>query len=214
LLVQLTRVESHGCDAFVCARRHGTAVLGVDFAMLHDVRAGNAALPHLHADCPPHDVDNEIPTPSRQKSLAVYQHLKLRRTLAGEENGTEIMPVAFDDEALAVVSLGRLPVRKSSKTPLLAFAATSIIGVEIEQRVLNGGLLRLTAEAEAPRLKGSWFRFYKRFIVRTPLPKWSALSIDAQTGLTSSDVARFDAVYAELFERLPRLSSLGEGVAD
>jgi hypothetical protein len=86
--------------------------------------------------------------------------------------------------------------------------------IEALQRVLNGGLLRLTAEAEAPRLKGSWFRFYKRFIVRTPLPKWSALSIDVQTALTSGDVSRFAAAYTELFEHQPGLSSPGANFAD
>lgn len=86
--------------------------------------------------------------------------------------------------------------------------------IEALQQVLNAGLLRLTAEAEAPRLKGNWFRFYKRFIVRTPLPKWSALSIDAQTALTSGDISRFTAAYVELFEHHPRLSSLGEDSAD
>ncbi|RUZ79412.1 hypothetical protein EN943_07510 [Mesorhizobium sp. M7A.F.Ca.US.006.01.1.1] len=82
--------------------------------------------------------------------------------------------------------------------------------IEALQRVLNGGLLRLTAEAEAPRLKGSWFRFYKRFIVCTPLPKWPALSIDARTALIGRDVSRFAAAYAELFEHEPTLSPGGD----
>jgi hypothetical protein len=86
--------------------------------------------------------------------------------------------------------------------------------IEALQRVLNGGLLRLTAEAEAPRLKGSWFRFYKRFIVRTPLPKWSALSINVQAALSGDDVSRFVAAYTELFEHTPSSSSPGEGIAD
>ncbi|RUX32407.1 hypothetical protein EOA23_09265 [Mesorhizobium sp. M2A.F.Ca.ET.042.01.1.1] len=86
--------------------------------------------------------------------------------------------------------------------------------IEALQRVLNGGLLRLTAEAEAPRLKGSWFRFYKRFIVRTPLPKWSALSIDVQTALAGGDVSRFAVAYFELFEHQPRFASPGENLAD
>lgn len=86
--------------------------------------------------------------------------------------------------------------------------------IEALQRVLNGGLLRLTAEAEAPRLKSSWFRFYKRFIVRTPLPKWSALSVNVQTALTGNDMLRFAAVYSELFEHAPTLSSPGESIAD
>lgn len=86
--------------------------------------------------------------------------------------------------------------------------------IEVLQRVLNSGLLRLTAEAEAPRLKGNWFRFYKRFIVRTPLPKWSALSIDVQAALSSGDASRFAAAYAELFEHQPSLLSPGEDFAD
>lgn len=86
--------------------------------------------------------------------------------------------------------------------------------IEALHRVLNSGLLRLTAEAEAPRLKGSWFRFYKRFIVRTPLPKWSTLSIDVQAALTCDDESRFAAAYVELFERTPTSSSTGGDVAD
>ncbi|WP_449396789.1 hypothetical protein [Devosia riboflavina] len=86
--------------------------------------------------------------------------------------------------------------------------------IEPLQRVLNAGLLRLTAEAEAPRLKGRWFRFYKRFIVRTPLPKWSALSTDAQAGFISDDEFRFAATYEELFEHRPTLYSRGENFAD
>lgn len=86
--------------------------------------------------------------------------------------------------------------------------------IEALQRVLNGGLLRLTAEAEAPRLKGSWFRFYKRFIVRTPLPKWSTLSSDVQAALTGVDKSRFAAAYSDLFDRPPELPWRGDALAD
>ena len=86
--------------------------------------------------------------------------------------------------------------------------------IETLQRVLNGGLLQLTAEAEAPRLKGNWFRFYKRFIIRTPLPKWSALSLDIQTALTDGDALHFANVYADLFECVPQSLNFGEDVAD
>lgn len=75
--------------------------------------------------------------------------------------------------------------------------------IEILQRVLNGGLLRLTAEAEAPRLKGDWFRFYKRFIVRTPLPKWSRLSDEVKISLAADDFSRFAEAYSELFGFYP-----------
>ncbi|MDB5694302.1 MAG: SAM-dependent methyltransferase [Alphaproteobacteria bacterium] len=71
--------------------------------------------------------------------------------------------------------------------------------IEVLQRVLNGGLLRLTAEAEAPMLKVNWFRFYKRFLVRTPLPKWGALPQSERCGLADQDPAEFSTAFEALF---------------
>lgn len=67
------------------------------------------------------------------------------------------------------------------------------------QRVLNGGLLRLTAEAEAPTVGNGWFRFYKRFLVRTPLPKWEALSDREKSALIATDHTEFTNVFRLLF---------------
>ncbi|HSP24067.1 MAG TPA: hypothetical protein VLQ65_02735, partial [Saliniramus sp.] len=64
--------------------------------------------------------------------------------------------------------------------------------------MLNAGLLELTARAEAPRLKLGWFRFYKRFLVRTPLPKWPTLSTTDQLDLQESGEG-FNATFRELF---------------
>lgn len=69
--------------------------------------------------------------------------------------------------------------------------------IDILQRVLNSGLLELTAGAEAPRLKMGWVRFYKRFLMRTPLPRWSSLSPGDQVGLAG---AAFDEVFERLFD--------------
>ncbi|MER8480728.1 hypothetical protein [Mesorhizobium sp. M1163] len=71
------------------------------------------------------------------------------------------------------------------------------------QRVLNAGLLRLTATAEAPMLKQGWFRFYKRFIVRTPLPKWSSLSTYERNALLQGDAAQFSKTFEALFGFAP-----------
>lgn len=71
------------------------------------------------------------------------------------------------------------------------------------QRVLNGGLLRITAEAQAPMLKHGWFRFYRRFLVQTPLPKWATLSTSQRDALVAVDKALFDAAFLELFGFLP-----------
>ncbi|TBB95938.1 hypothetical protein ELH39_01055 [Rhizobium ruizarguesonis] len=57
--------------------------------------------------------------------------------------------------------------------------------LEALQRVLNGGLLTLTAKAKAPMLSGGWFRLYKRFLVQTPLPRWQGLSEENQQRLLS-----------------------------
>lgn len=70
------------------------------------------------------------------------------------------------------------------------------------QRVLNAGLLELTAIATAPRLKHGWFRFYKRFLVRTPLPRWMDLSQADRNALMGCDV-RFAEVYRKLFDHDP-----------
>lgn len=71
------------------------------------------------------------------------------------------------------------------------------------QRVLNSGLLRITAEAQAPMLKHGWFRFYRRFLVQTPLPKWSTLSTSQRNALVAVDKAAFDAAFLELFGFVP-----------
>lgn len=70
--------------------------------------------------------------------------------------------------------------------------------IEILQRVLNAGLLELTAEAEAPKLKLGWVRFYKRFLMRTPLPKWSILTQEAQQALAATGEV-FDEAFDWLF---------------
>lgn len=69
--------------------------------------------------------------------------------------------------------------------------------IEVLQKVLNAGLLELTAEAEAPRLKLGWLRFYKRFLIRTPLPRWSSLSPAERT-----DLLKGGAAFAGAFHRL------------
>jgi hypothetical protein len=66
------------------------------------------------------------------------------------------------------------------------------------QRVLNGGLLELTAAAEAPRMDHGWVRFYKRFIVRTPLPCWDALTEAEQMDLSDTG-ADFERRFLALF---------------
>lgn len=71
------------------------------------------------------------------------------------------------------------------------------------QRVLNAGLLRLTAEALAPSLKTSWYRFYRRFLVQTPLPRWKALNDEQRDGLASEDPEVFRRTFAALFDLLP-----------
>lgn len=75
--------------------------------------------------------------------------------------------------------------------------------VETLQRVLNAGLLALTAEAEAPALKHGWFRLYRRFLVRTPLPRWPALALDDRVGLSSANEAVFAATFRRLFGFAP-----------
>lgn len=70
--------------------------------------------------------------------------------------------------------------------------------IEILQRVLDSGLLELTAKAEAPKLKLGWMRFYKRFLMRTPLPKWSNLSPTDQMSLATIGEG-FDEAFDELF---------------
>ncbi|WP_407865432.1 Eco57I restriction-modification methylase domain-containing protein [Phyllobacterium phragmitis] len=75
--------------------------------------------------------------------------------------------------------------------------------IKVLQRVLNAGLLDLTAQAEAPALKMGWMRFYKRFLMRTPLPKWSQLSEKAQDGLRSDCEAGFENAFRSLFGFAP-----------
>lgn len=74
--------------------------------------------------------------------------------------------------------------------------------IEVLQRVLGAGLLELTAKAEAPQLKLGWMRFYKRFIMRTPLPKWSRLSPTDQASLAAIG-EDFDDAFDRLFGFLP-----------
>lgn len=70
--------------------------------------------------------------------------------------------------------------------------------IDILQRVLNSGLLELTSRAEAPKLKLGWTRFYKRFIIRTPLPKWSTLTLRDQAALAAAG-QDFDDTFDQLF---------------
>jgi hypothetical protein len=70
--------------------------------------------------------------------------------------------------------------------------------IEILQRVLSSGLLELTAKAESPKLKAGWMRFYKRFIKRTPLPKWSVLTSGDRASLATTG-EDFDDSFSRLF---------------
>lgn len=74
---------------------------------------------------------------------------------------------------------------------------------DVLQRVLNGGLLRITAEAQAPTLKHGWFRFYRRFLVQTPLPQWNTLSMAQRDALAADDQGVFGAAFLELFDFVP-----------
>ena len=68
------------------------------------------------------------------------------------------------------------------------------------QRVLNGGLLRLTAEAKAPMLSGGWFRLYKRFLIQTPLPHWRDLSEKNQQRLLSNAKKHQAEAFEHIFD--------------
>jgi hypothetical protein len=70
--------------------------------------------------------------------------------------------------------------------------------VEILQKVLNAGLLALTAAAEAPRLSHGWVRFYKRFLALTPLPAWNTLSPEERGDLLGAR-GDFDRRFELLF---------------
>lgn len=70
--------------------------------------------------------------------------------------------------------------------------------IEVLQRVLNSGLLALTAAALAPRLTQGWVRFYKRFLVQTPLPPWASLSDNERRDISTTGEA-FSCCFALLF---------------
>lgn len=70
-------------------------------------------------------------------------------------------------------------------------------------KVLNAGILRLEAEAEAPILKRKWYRLYKRFIDRVPLPRWEGLSEKERLELSSMSARTFSNRFKELFEFEP-----------
>ena len=73
----------------------------------------------------------------------------------------------------------------------------------ILQRVLNAGLMRITAEACAPQLKHGYYRFYRRFLARTPLPRWSTLDPDQQRRLAATSDPVFAGCFEELFGFAP-----------
>ncbi|ATN32556.1 hypothetical protein ACO34A_01865 [Rhizobium sp. ACO-34A] len=80
--------------------------------------------------------------------------------------------------------------------------------IDVLQRVLNSGLLEITAKAEAPALKQGWMRFYKRFLLRTPLPQWSQLSNNGREGLSSDVCEKFEETFEGLFGFVPGATSL------
>ena len=82
----------------------------------------------------------------------------------------------------------------------------------IMARVLNAGLLHLTARGQAPTIKSNWYRFYKRFIVRTPFPSWSQLSADERAALGVANPAEFSECFKELFEFEPSCNALTDYV--
>ena len=71
--------------------------------------------------------------------------------------------------------------------------------IKVLGAVLNAGLLELTAKAEAPALTGGWVRFYKRFLVRTPLPSWPTLADQDREDLTAGG-QRFENAFRRLFD--------------
>jgi hypothetical protein len=102
-----------------------------------------------------------------------------------------LLPEMCTKTSVAIDSTGSIPAHSiyaiwSNEWPL-----------GILQRVLESGLLELTAKAEAPTLKLGWMRFYKRFIMRTPLPVWSAL-----TSVDRRQLGGADDQFIGAFERL------------
>ena len=71
-------------------------------------------------------------------------------------------------------------------------------------RVLNSGLLELTAKALSPTMGSGWYRTYKRFLAQIPLPKWALLSPRQQAALTQDGHLQYQKVFAGLFGFLPR----------
>lgn len=72
--------------------------------------------------------------------------------------------------------------------------------LEALQRVLNGGLLKLTAKAKAPVLSGGWFRLYKRFLIQIPLPRWEDVSEANQQRLISAAKKDQAEAFKQIFD--------------
>lgn len=115
-----------------------------------------------------------------------------------------IGPQWLEQPKLLVPELCKEPMVALDRTPSIpAHSVYAIWSSEWPiiplQRVLNAGLLKLTAEAQAPMLQKGWYRFYKRFILRTPLPSWSKLTDLQRRGLSSKSSSEFFAMFAALF---------------
>ena len=65
--------------------------------------------------------------------------------------------------------------------------------------VLNAGLLRLTAQAQAPAMQGGWYRMYKKYLSQVPLPNWDELSGPQKRTLMHRNGAAFDDAFLAIF---------------
>ncbi|MEE1611871.1 hypothetical protein VB672_11390 [Microvirga sp. CF3016] len=115
-----------------------------------------------------------------------------------------IGPQWLERPKLLIPELCKEPVAALDRTPSIPAHSLYAIWssewpIKPLQRVLNTGLLKLTAEAQAPMLQKGWYRFYKRFILRTPLPCWQKLTEAQRIGLSSRSDSEFSSALISVF---------------
>ena len=100
------------------------------------------------------------------------------------------VPGDWAEEKILVPELSRIPSTAYDNTGLMPSHGIYTIfsdewPTEILSYLLSSGILHVTLDAIAPRMRSGSIRCYKRFLAQIPIPKWGALSDTIRAALVN-----------------------------
>ena len=119
------------------------------------------------------------------------------------------VPGDWAEEKILVPELSRIPSTAYDNTGFMPSHGIYAIfsdewPTEILSYLLSSGILHVTLDAIAPRMRSGSIRCYKRFLAQIPIPKWGSLSDTDRAALVTHakqrDQSRFIKKVAQIYE--------------